>query len=41
MSYKHNWLEHLVLSVYCFPSYCLLTPLMSPKDKNVIDWLID
>ena len=27
-------LEHLVLSVYCFPSYCLLTPLMSPKDKK-------
>ena len=26
-------LEH-VLSVYCFPSYCLLTPLMSPKDKK-------
>ena len=26
-------LEHLVLSV-CFPSYCLLTPLMSPKDKR-------
>jgi len=23
-----------VLSVYCFPSYCLLTALMSPKDKK-------
>ena len=34
-------LEHLVLSVYCFPSYCLLTPLMSLKDKKckLIDWL--
>ncbi len=30
-------------SVYCFPSYCLLTPLMSPKDKKykLIDSLID
>ena len=27
-------LEHLVLSVYCFPSHCLLIPLMSPKDKK-------
>ncbi len=27
-------LEHLVLSVYCFPSYCVLTPLMSPQDKT-------
>ena len=26
-------IEHLVLSVYCFPIYCLLTPLMSPEDK--------
>ncbi len=26
--------EHLVLSVCCLPSYCLLTPLMSPKDKK-------
>ena len=26
-------LEHLVLSVYCFPS-CLLPPLMSAKDKT-------
>ena len=35
-------LEQLVLSVYCFPSYCLLTPLMSPKDIKckLIDWLI-
>ena len=24
-------LVHLVLSVNCFASYCLLTPLMSPK----------
>jgi len=30
----YSCLEHLVLSVYCFPSYCLLTPLMSPKDKK-------
>ena len=21
-------------NIYCFPSYCLLTPLMSPKDKK-------
>ena len=27
-------LEHLMLSVCCFPSYCLLAPLMSPKDKK-------
>jgi len=27
-------LEHSVLSVRCFPSYCLLTPLMSPKDRK-------
>ena len=27
-------LLHLVLSVCCFPTYCLLTPLMSPKDKK-------
>ena len=27
-------MAHLVLSVYCFTSYCLLTPLMSPKDKK-------
>ena len=27
-------LEHLVLSVCCFLSYCLLTPVMSPKDKK-------
>ncbi len=27
-------LEYLVLNVYCFPSYCLLTPLMSPKGKK-------
>ncbi len=26
-------LEYLVLSVYCVPSYCLLTPLMSPRQK--------
>ena len=32
-------LEHLVHSVRCFPSYCLLTPLMSPEDKKGI--LID
>ena len=29
-----NALNILVLSVHCFPSYCLLTPLMSPKDKK-------
>ena len=29
-----NAFEHLALSVYCFLSYCLLTPLMSPKDKT-------
>ncbi len=28
-------LEHLVLSVCCFPSYCLLTPLMTPEGKKV------
>ena len=27
-------LEHVVLSVHCFPSYCLLAPLMSPKNKK-------
>ncbi len=27
-------LANLVLGVCCFPSYCLLTPLMSPKDKK-------
>ncbi len=27
-------LGHLVLSVCHFPSYCLLTPLMSPKDRK-------
>ena len=27
-------LEHLVLSVYRFPIYCLLTPLMSPNNKK-------
>ncbi len=26
-----------VLGVCCFPSYCLLTPLMSPKDTKLID----
>ncbi len=31
----------LVLSVCCFPSYCQLTPLMGPEDKNLIDCLID
>ncbi len=25
---------HLVLSVNCFPSDCLLSPLMSPEDKK-------
>ncbi len=34
-------LDHLVLSVYCFPSVCncLLTPLMSVQDRkcNLID----
>ena len=25
---------HLVLSVYCLPSDCLLSPLTSPKDKK-------
>ncbi len=35
-------LEHLVLSVYCFPSYCLLTPVMSPKHKKcIIDGLLE
>ena len=28
-------LEPLVLSVCAFPSYCLLTALMSPKDNNI------
>ena len=38
-------LEHLVLSVRCFLAYCLLTPVMSHKDKKckligeVIEWL--
>ena len=27
-------LEHFVLSVCHVPSYCLLTPLMSPKDRE-------
>ncbi len=29
-----NALNYLVLSVYCFPSYFQLIPLMSPKDKK-------
>ena len=33
-------LGHLVLSVCCVPSHCLLTPLMSPDDKKckLVDW---
>ncbi len=27
-------LGQLVLDVFCFPAYCLLTLLMSPKDKK-------
>ena len=30
-------LEHLVLSVCQVPNYCLLSPLMSPKDSKLID----
>ena len=35
-----NVFEVLVLSVYCFLSYGMLTPLMSPKDRKciLIDW---
>ena len=32
-------LGYLVLRIYCFPSYCLLTPLMSPKEK-ICNWLM-
>ena len=40
--YSCTTMNILVLSVYCFPSHCLLTPLMSPKDKKckLIDWLM-
>ena len=31
-----NAFEHSVLNVGCFPSNCLLTPLMSPQE-NAID----
>ena len=34
---SENALEHVVLSACCFPNYCLLTPLMSPKHRK---WLI-
>ncbi len=35
--------EQLLLGVCHFPNYCLLSPLMSPKDRKckLIDWLID
>ena len=26
--------KHIILDILRSPSYCLLTPLMSPKDKN-------
>ncbi len=29
-----NALEHSVFSVCCFPSYCLLIPLIKFNDKN-------
>jgi len=29
-----NTFKHLMLSVCCFPSYCVLTLLMSPQDKK-------
>ena len=36
-------LGHFVLNVCCLSNYCLLTPLMRPKDKKckLIDWLLD
>ena len=34
-------LEHSGLSVFCFPSYCLLIPLMSAENRKcgLVDWL--
>ncbi len=35
-------LEHVVLSVCCFPSYCLLTPLLKTENDDwLVDWWVD